>query len=175
MEADNMEVEQETAAQDKQEEVEKVATTAFLSRIIVTRESIAEETEPFTFTHTQKIMENIQSVISFLGEVFNQRVQEGQQALITCYLQPTRTQQPREVEVPVQAEGSSEHGNQPDPQALANLMLDEDFSGFVEEDERQASGENQCKMTVPQRCVERSGDGDAGGEERGGGGSGGAH
>ena len=51
-----------------------------------------------------------------LGEIFSEKVNGRHKALITCYLK-----RPREVELPVRAEGSAEHGAEPTEEALVRM------------------------------------------------------
>ena len=93
-------------------------------------------------------MANLKTITDAFGELFNKKVHEGQQALITRYLQ-----RPREREVPealLEAEGEADEGAEPTDDA--ELDMDEDFSGFFRE--QMADVERQHKVEVLRQRAE---------------------
>ena len=103
-------------------------STALLSSLLVKFESVTEQIEPLAFEHKQKILASLKTITDAFGELFNKKVHEGQQALITRYLQ-----RPREREVAeglLEAEGEADEGAEPTEDA--DLNMDEDFSEFIQ-------------------------------------------
>lgn len=161
MEGDHIE---QPEQQQQQLQQDRSPSTAVLSSLLLNFESLTEQIEPLAFEHKQKILASLKTITDIFGELFNKKVYEGQQALITCYLQ-----RPREVaEGLLEAEGEADEGAEPTEDA--ELDMDEDFSGFIRE--QMADVERQHRVELLRQRLEEEEMQNGGDNVDGGGGGG---